>query len=64
MAHIFNMVSKVRQRVVERTHQQVLTVIQAGRAFRHALNITNLGFALGLRRFVTIRFRAQALLFA
>ena len=64
VAHIFNMVGEVRQRVVDRTHQQVLAVIQAGRAFRHALNITNLGFALGLRRFVTIRFRAHAWLFA
>ncbi|OXC76700.1 hypothetical protein BSU04_20640 [Caballeronia sordidicola] len=41
-----------------------MAVIQAGRAFRHALDITNLGLALGLRPFVTIRFRAQAWLFA
>jgi hypothetical protein len=64
VAHIFNMVGEVRQRVIERTHQQVLAVIQAARAFRHALDNTNLGFALGLRRFVTIRFPAQAGAFA
>jgi len=27
VAHIFNMVGEVRQRVVDRTHQQVLAVI-------------------------------------
>src|SRR5260370_33495764 len=64
VAHVFNMVGEVCQRVVDRTHQQVLAVIQAGRAVRHALDIKNLGFALGLPRFRTIPFRPPALLFS
>src|SRR5260370_20964218 len=64
VAHVFNMVGEVCQRVVDRTHQQVLAVIQAGWAFRPALGMSNLGCALGFRGVVTIPFHPQAWLFS
>jgi len=64
VAHIVNVIGKVRQRAVGRTRQQVLAVAQAAQMFRHALDVTKPPIVLGLRRGVTNCFRAQVRLFA
>jgi len=52
VAYAVHMFIEMGRRVVDRIHQQVLAVIKAGGAFRHAFSIVKNSLALGFHPFV------------